>query len=66
MEFILKSYRETEFRSELQNMMAQNQINEGRESMRIDRRCYETVILVNDGIITQLNAEQLAVLKGIK
>jgi len=66
MEFILKPYRETEFRSELQQMMAQNQMNAGSEAMRIDRRCSETVISVNDGIITQLNAAQLAVLKAIR
>jgi hypothetical protein len=66
MEFILKPYRETEFRSELQNMMVQNQINEASEVVRIDRRCSETVISVNDGIIDQLSAAQLAVLKGIK
>ena len=66
MEFILKPYRETEFKSELQNMMAQNQINGGTGVMRIDRRCYDTVISVDDGVIDQLNPAQLAVLKGIK
>jgi hypothetical protein len=66
MEFILKPFRETEFKSELQNMMAQNQINERREVMRIDRRCADTIISVNDGIISQLNAVQVAVLKSIR
>jgi|GEM_PF-5360847 len=66
MEFILKPYRETEFRSELQNMMVQNQINEASEVVRIDRRCSETVISVNEAIVGQLSAAQLAVLKSIK
>lgn len=66
MEFIVKPYREAEFKSELQNMMAQNHISAGTEVIRINRRCYDTVISVNDGIIDQLNSAQLAVLKGIK
>lgn len=66
MEFIVKPYRETEFKSELQNMMAQNHISARTEVMRIDRRCYDTVISLDDGIINQLNSAQLAVLKAIK
>jgi hypothetical protein len=66
MEFIIKPYKETEFKSELRNMMAQNQIDEGREVMRIDRRCSDTVISVNDGIINKLNSAQLAILKAVK
>ena len=66
MEFILRPYKETGFRVELQNMMAQNQINEGREAMRIDRRCSDTIISVNDSVINKLNTTQLAALKAIK